>query len=539
MTANLGARFHDVAAARSDDVALVVAGPRGEAHETTFGELDRWSDAYARGMLDAGLRPGDRLLLLARAGPDFVALAFGALKAGLSIVLVDPGMSRTAFLRCVQRAAPRGLVGIPPVHLLALGWPRAFASVQARWLAGWPRLPGAVERLRARAAGPVSYAPLADDAAAAIVFTTGSTGVPKGVVYTHGVYGAQLELLRRQFTFGADDVVLAGYLPFALLCLCLGMRCVLPHVHPSRPGSVNPGPVYDLARRYQPTIGLGSPAFWHRVALDGVRTGARLDTLRLLLMFGAEVHEPVLRAVRAVLRSDAIVQTPYGSTEAQPLCSTDDHELLEPLLLDQRSTRGVLVGRPLDGVELQLVPVGDAPMMSADAVRAGDVGEVVVRGPMVTAGYFDDPDQDRLHKIGTPPDAWHRMGDCGTLDDEGRLWLAGRRSQRVQTEDGTFFPLPVEARVNRVAGVRRSALVGLGRAGAQRPVVVVEGDGSVPLDRALAEAVVLALNGAPTTAAIRDVLVHPALPMDYRHNAKIQREALARWAAAQLGVAVQ
>ena len=538
--ANLASQFAEVAGAQSNRVALALPGRGRQFVEVTFGELDAWSDGYADGLRRAGLAPGDRALLLMRPGAEFMALALGLLKAGIVGVLVDPGMDRASLLRCIERAAPKAMIGAPPAHLLAAIARHTFATVEKRWLAGWPWAPAAVERLRRQAPGRFAGPPTSEEAIAAIVFTTGSTGTPKGVVYTHGNYLAQFDALRRRFGIGLGDVALPGYLTFALLCLCLGSTCVVPRVHPARPASVDPGPVLECIRTYRPSYGLGSPAFWARIAEYCARTGDRLNSVRLLLLFGAEVHESILRALRDVLPDGAVIHTPYGATEAQPITTISDRELLEPALAEQRAERGVCVGLPIDGVTVQLVRVTDDPLDSNELQRAfapGEIGEVTVRGPMVTSAYFRQPREDRLHKIRSGSGVWHRMGDCGSFDERGRLWLAGRKAERIETAGGTLFPLHAEAHINKHPGVRRCALVGIGPRGEQRPVLIVE-----PLDSSLSTAARAALiTGVaaraadhPATRGVRDVLVHPSLPVDYRHNAKIQRDVLARWAAATL-----
>ena len=539
---NLAELFVRAAAANPNRMALAMAGSRGvgDIQEMTFRELDRASDAYAHGLRRSGLLAGDRVLLLMKPSTAWIALVLGLLKSGIVVVMVDPGMNRASLLGCIESAAPAAMVGTPIAHVLAALGRRAFAGLRMRWLAGWPWAPGAIERLARADGAAFSVAPVGPDATAAIVFTTGSTGDPKGVVYTHGNYFAQLDLLRRRFSIEERELALPGYLPFAILCLCMGNACAIATYHPARPASVDPKLVMELVRRYRPSYGLGSPAFWSRLAQHGARTGERLDGMRLLMLFGAEVHESILRGLREILPAGGELHTPYGSTEAQPITTISDRELLDPGLAGRRSELGVCVGTPLDGVEVELVAITDGPVGEGDRgarLGPGAVGEVVVRGPMVTGSYFRKPEQDRLQKIGRGRAAWHRMGDCGSFDGDGRLWLAGRKAQRIETADGLLFPLPVEARTNRHPAVRRSALVGVGPRGSQRAVLIAElFDSKLPAaDRARAAAEIgeLARNTG-SARSIRDVLFHPCLPVDYRHNAKIQRDVLARWAQDRL-----
>lgn len=526
--------FESVGRTGQERTALVVGG-----RELTFGELMGRVDGYAHGLRDEGVGRGDRVLLMMKPEAEFIALVLGLLKLGATVVLVDPGMERRTLLECIERAAPTVLVAAGRAHLLAAFAPRAFASVRRRWLAGWRHLPGAVERLRRGDEGTFSCEKVPHDLAAAIVFTSGSTGTPKGVVYTHGNYRAQLDLLRARFGVGPNEVALPGYLPFTLLSLCLGSTCVVPNIPPARPAAVEPEPVLGLIARYRPSYGFGSPAFWERIVAACERREARLEGMQALLLFGTEVDAHLLRRLRDVLPAGASIHTPYGSTEAQPVTTITDRELLEHALLERRTELGVCVGLPFPDVEVALAPIRDEPIERFEnggpTTSPGVIGEVVVRGPVVSPGYFRAPEADRLHKIGRGRDAWHRMGDCGSFDEHGRLWLAGRRTQRIRG-GVALFPLPVEALVNRHPAVRRSALVGVGRGEEQRPVLVVEPADAVTdgprCDELLVE--LRDLLSARVTRPITDVLLHPGLPVDCRHNAKIRRPEVAEWAAHRL-----
>ena len=541
-SANIAGIFADAAAAMPERTALTLGDAHGGVRELTFAELDAWSDAYALGLRTHGLQPGERLLLLMKPGADFIALALGLLKAGVVPVLIDAGMDRKSLLTCIASARPDAMVGAPATFVLQLMDRAAFATVRKRWIAGVAWAPASVERMRRTRAQPGRPADVTADTPAAIVFTTGSTGVPKGVVFTHGNYGAEIAALRRAYGIEPGERIIAASHGFAILCLCMGNPCVVPHFHPARPGAVDPAPVLALTRRCRPQLALGSAAFWERIA--AAADGDDLASLRLLLLFGAEVHESILRSLASALPPGAEIQTPYGATEAQPLTTISGAELLSPDMLARRGELGVCVGRPIDGVELELIEITDDPR-DADTRRRitarGAIGEVTVRGPMVSSAYVGQPEQTRLQKISAPGGAWHRMGDCGTLDDEGRLWLVGRKAHRITTADGTVFPLPAEACMNRHPLVRRSALVGVGQAGAQRAILVVEvmtPPTTSTESRALAAALLTFAASHAQTRMIHDVLLHPLLPVDYRHNTKIQRQELARWAAARIRAAI-
>jgi acyl-CoA synthetase (AMP-forming)/AMP-acid ligase II len=232
------------------------------------------------------------------------------------------------------------------------------------------------------------------------------------------------------------------------------------------------------------------------------------------------------------------VFTPYGATEALPVASIGSDEILGETALDTAAGRGVCVGRPVPGVTVRIIRITDEPIASwrdGLALPTGEIGEVAVQGPVVTRVYFNRTDSTRLAKIQGPDadDFYHRMGDLGYLDRRGRLWFCGRKSHRVQAPDVTFFTIPCEGVFNAHPDVYRSALVGVGPAGAARPVLCVELENArPPADRARVKRELLELAARQDhTRSIDTVLFHRRFPVDVRHNAKIFREKLAVWAA--------
>jgi acyl-CoA synthetase (AMP-forming)/AMP-acid ligase II len=443
-------------------------------------------------------------------------------------VLIDPGMGRKAFLRCVADTKPTGFVGIPLAQLVRLLFRGAFASVRRIVTVG-PRLPfggATLEELEAAGAGGPALESVSDDETAAVLFTSGSTGPAKGAIYSHGNFRAQVEMLRAAYGFRPGEVDLAAFPLFSLFDGAFGMASVIPELDPSRPGSCDPAKVVAALVENRCTSAFGSPAIWARVAPYCLERGIRLGTLRRLLIAGAAVSPGLIEALRRLLPEDGDVHTPYGATEALPVATISGRDVSLDTGAQHREGRGTCVGRPVEAVDVRVIHVCDEPIARWSEqllVPRGEVGEICVKGRAVTRGYRGRADADAAAKIADGDAVWHRMGDLGYLDEKGRLWFAGRKAERVRTAGGVLFTDFVEGRAASHAGVGRCALVGVGAAGGERPVLVVEGEEDPRLAREL-----LAI------APVQAVLFHKRFPVDARHNAKIHRLTLKRWAESRL-----
>jgi acyl-CoA synthetase (AMP-forming)/AMP-acid ligase II len=240
------------------------------------------------------------------------------------------------------------------------------------------------------------------------------------------------------------------------------------------------------------------------------------------------------------------VFTPYGATEALPVANIGSREILtETRSLTERG-RGVCVGRPVAGMEVRVIRITDDPIAAwDDALLAppGEVGEFVVRGPVVTREYYNRPDATARAKIRAPKtgEVLHRMGDVGYLDDVGRLWFCGRKSHRVVTPNGTLFTDMVEPIFNALDSHGRTALVGVTRHGVTHPVLCFEFPHAPGVRfRWNVEAAQTRLREAAQqhghTRTITTFLYYRGpFPVDVRHNSKIFREKLAVWADRVLG----
>lgn len=512
----------------------------------TFGQLDRLCDRYAWGLRDAGVRQGTKTLLMVRPSLDFFALTFAIFKLGAVPILIDPGMGWGSFMRCVEQVAPEAFLGIPAAHVLRLVRRRFFRSVRIpvtlgrRWFWGGcsvAEMPEREETFPVQAVEP--------DDMAAVLFTTGSTGPAKGVVYSHRIFTTQTEILREQYGIGPGDIDLPCFPLFALFSTALGATAVIPDMDPSKPAQVDPERIVEPILNQGVTYSFGSPTLWARVGAHCAEQGIRLPTLTRVIMAGAPVpayvHESLLGKV---LPEGAQTYTPYGATESLPVANFSGREMLAETAARTRAGQGMCVGKPLPNVECRIIRISDEPIAAWDeslVVPAGTIGEICVKGDVVTRAYHNLPEATRLAKIPDGKVVWHRMGDAGYLDEHGRIWFCGRKGHRVETGSGTLYTVRCEAVANEHPAVYRSALVGIGEdRQRQTPVLILEPrPGCFPKSRAeeqaLREKVREQLRGNPETAGIERILLYRSFPVDIRHNAKIRREVLAVWANRQSG----
>ncbi len=542
---NIAARLPELARERPDQIAIRCPGrpgPGGMArYDVTldYRTLDARSDAMAAGLAAYGIGRGVRAVVMVRPSPEFFLLMFALFKNGAVPVLVDPGIDKRALKQCLDEAQPDAFIGIGLAHVarLVLRWcPSAtrLVTVGRRW--GWGGT--TLDQLEAQGARqPQPMAATDGEDVAAILFTSGSTGVPKGVVYRHRHFVGQVDLLRSAFGMEAGGVDLPTFPPFALFDPALGLTSVIPDMDPTRPAKADPRKLHDAIARFGVTQLFGSPALI-RVLADH---GQPLPGVRRVTSAGAPVPPDVVARIRRLLPDDAQFWTPYGATECLPVAVIEGREL-ESTRQATEAGAGTCVGRVVAPNEVRIIAIDDAPLpqwSQAREVAQGVVGEITVAGPTATDSYFNRPQATAAAKISeTRADGStrvvHRMGDVGYFDADGRLWFCGRKTQRLETAHGPLYTEQVEPVFNALDGIARTALVGVGPAGRQLPVLCYELQPGTADSPALQKRLRDEAAAHAGTLRIERFLLHPGFPVDIRHNAKIGREKLAVWAATRM-----
>lgn len=538
-----------------NEIAVAVSQPQsGQRHyeKISFADLDRETDQIAAGLLAAGAKKGMRLALLVRPGIDFIKLVFAMFKSGVVTILIDPGMGRKNMIRCLSEAEPEGFVAIPMAHVVRCFLRGKFRKAQfnvtvgRRWFWGGHTLKQVYDLGASKLceSGAESTFDVEENDSAAIIFTTGSTGAPKGVLYSHKNFVHQATEIRDYYGIEPGGVDISGFPLFALFNAGMGVTTVVPKMDFTKPAEVDPTEIISAVNDWNADQSFGSPALWTTVGRYCEKNKVKLPTLKRVLTAGAPVPPHVLKRLKAMIAEDGDIYTPYGATEALPVASIDATTVLAETAAQTEVGKGTCVGTRFPGMESRVIEITDEPIRDiaeTKSLAAFEIGELMVKGDVVTREYVTRTDANALHKVKDGDSFWHRMGDVGYLDDQQRFWFCGRKGHRVITQREVMFTIPCESIFNTNESVYRSALVGVGPANDKEPVLVVETwpecrPGTKLEEMELLDQLLLLGTSHELTKYIHKFLIIDKMPVDIRHNSKIFREKLVLWAEKQLGI---
>ena len=509
------------------DEPAIIEGVGAGTRMVTFGQIAERSARAAALLRADGLQTGDRVLVFQPMSIELYVALLAIFRLGLVATVLDPSAGRRHIEQCCDIARPRAFLGPARAHLLRIAC-RGLRRIERHFVtAGWA--PGATRWSRLVRFEPLnSIIPCDASHDALLTFTSGSTGLPKAAVRSHGFLLAQHAALAESIELEPGEVDLATLPIFVLANLASGVTSVIPHGDLRRPGFIEPGPVLAQLERHRVTRTVGSPALYDRL-LQGSRAGdsatpsdTRLGTLRKLYTGGAPVFPRLLQELRAAMPQGRVIVV-YGSTEAEPVSHLDWVEAVPADLDAMYAGKGLLVGRPVRQIALRIVqnrwgtplPAMNAREFDALALPPGRGGEIVVSGPHVLGGYLNGVGDEET-KFRVEGEVWHRTGDAGCLDTAGRLWLLGRAGAVIRDERGTIYPFSVECAASQLPWIERSALTS--RSG-ERLLVVQPGPEAPPDAARRGEE---ALSWAQLDRIVR----LPRIPVDRRHNAKVDYPAL-------------
>lgn len=509
--------------------------------QITFRQLEEETNRFARGFNRIGIKRGTKTVLMITPGIEFFIAFFALGKVGATLVMIDPGIGMASLKKCIGEAQPEAFVGISKAHAARVLMRWSPDTIKIRVTLG-PRLFWGGYRfydLRDNDSSPYQMQMMPRDEMAALMFTSGSTGISKGAVYTQGILCNQVKFLQEIYGFTPEDVDLATFPLFALFDVCLGMTAVIPDMDATKPAKADPRKLIEAINDNGATSMFGSPALIDTLSRWGVENSVTLPSLRMVISCGAPARNDILQRFHRMLPENCEIFTPYGATEALPVSSIGSHMILGETAPITDSGGGTCVGYANPNVQVRIIKISDEPITSwkDDLVVAdGEIGEIAVKSPIVTREYYCRPESTLLAKIADGNEIWHRMGDLGRIDEKQRIWFCGRKSHRVVGEQRTWFSIPCERVFNQHSHVFRTALAGIGERGKQTPVICVELEKNVAevnTEKLIAELQEIG-NRYQHTTDIKHFLIHPGFPVDIRHNAKINREILSEWAGEKL-----
>ena len=540
-TMDLPDRVLEIARRDPHRVALVHARRpvlgRMRRHTTTYAELSHRAEATAVGLRGIGVQEGTLCSFMVPPGEDALVLALALWRVGAVMVGIEPhshGLAKVT--RCLSRVGPEVFLGTPEAQLAraAFGWGRG--SVHTNVVVGGPLVPGlrtlaSLERPWLAEPQPADVAP---DDPAVIAFTTGSTGDPKPTVMTHRNVASMIRAVGTRWgLIDRDGVVDMPTFPgFWIIGLSFGGTVVVPPMNfaTKGPGDADPAKLARTIAEFGVESMFASPALLTNLARYCEENDLKLSSVRRIVAGGAEINGPLFRAVKNIVVNGEMYSD-YGATEALPVSEIDGTMVLDETWPLTETGAGLCAGHPLPGVEVRIIEIEDGPIDTIEHARilpTGVIGEVLARGPHVSDRYWQAPGDMRDNKITDGDTRWHRLGDTGFLDDQGRLWVCGRCSHRVVTPAATYYPLCCEPVFNTHPDVARSALVDPSRPAAGTPTVCVELHHDARGREAQVRHDLVELADAhEATKGIDSFVFLDRLPVDRRHNAKIDRPALA------------
>ncbi|MBX7431857.1 AMP-binding protein [Mycobacterium sp. Y57] len=524
----------------------------------TYAELSADVESVAAGLREMGIAETTRTVFMSPPSYETCVMGVALTRVGALSIWIDPAVGYRNVAERLGHVNPEAFVGNALAHIgrVTFGWgPRTLRKLVltespllpgGRIITGFPPFPGArsIRSLRKHASAEPESPSVGPDDPCIVLYTTGSTGPAKPTLYRHRNFCQVFRNAHHSWRWDPDNEVpvdMAVFPAFLFIPISAGGTMVVPPIDFARqgPAKVNSAALIQVINDCEVGSFFGAPILIENLAREALARHLTMPSLKRVIAAGAPITGPVEEMLREVMAPDGEVAANYGATEAMPSTELGSREHLHGLWDMTERGAGICVGDALPGVELKIIDIVDGPIDSVEETSelpTGRVGEILVRGVHVSPEYFLDPDATRKNKVPDPHGDWHRFGDTGYLDAQGRLWVCGRVSQRVKAAGGDVFPLQVEPLFDAHPKVRRSALVGVPAPAGELPVLCVEVEPDVGKHEfaGLHQELLALAADCGMGNKIHAILFKRRLPVDPRHNSKIERPQLAKWAARQL-----
>ena len=545
MNHNIAANLPILAEKMGTKPAVIFGGMKPDANgnfkyeKLSFSELEERSLLLANRLSEIGLKVGDKVLVFVKPCLNFSAITFALFRLGLVPIFIDPGMGKKNLLRAVEQIKPDALIAEKQVHWLRKLYSNSFQSIKyqitvsgATWwhwggklysIADWITN---YEKTSPRPKLEERMYPSGPNDSAAILFTSGGTGIPKGVLYTHDIFNAQVERLKNLFQLGPDQIDLPGFPLFSLFTITMGMTSAIPSMDPSKPSKANPQYLVKNIRDHKATFLAGSPAIWKNLADYCEKENIQLPSVKYLVMFGAPIPIELHQRFKTILPHGHTF-TPYGATECLPVANISGKDIEGEIETKVLQGRGTCVGLPAPDTKIAIIQITDDILTKEEQFQLKapyELGEIAVLSRTVTPEYVGMPQKTSEAKVyGEQGEIWHRMGDLGYLDEQGRLWFVGRKSHKLLYQDKVLGPIPIETLINQIPEIRKSALIQKGK---DELEIVIEGKRNSIITEKLEDLISKNNQLSP----IKKISFLESFPVDVRHNIKIDRLKISQYA---------
>tara|TARA_B100000282_G_scaffold293493_1_gene268915 strand:- start:3366 stop:5000 length:1635 start_codon:yes stop_codon:yes gene_type:complete len=524
------AGFLDKASRLFPNQKAIISAKESSFSPRTFKELNDETVRCSTFLHDKKIIKGDKVLLAVRPGYELILIAFSLFRIGAIPIIIDPGMGIKAFLKCIKNTKPDALIGVSMIFLLKFFFKSSFFSIRKNILIKNNHLDQQIKTIHEDKF--VSPAACNMKSLAAVVFTSGSTGPPKGVEYTHKMFNAQINHLKNDFQICEGEVDLATLPIFSLFNPALGVTSIIPEMDPRKPALAKSNLIVETIQNFKVSTSFASPVIGDKIFQFCRANKIKLPSMKRIFLAGASPHPKLVEGLSNILPNGKVI-VPYGATESLPISSTD-HKEISDLYDDTSQGNGSALGKPLNGITIKIMPITQAPFDSEpnypNELESGKIGEICVSGAVVSEKYFRMPGATLDSKFKINEKIFHRMGDLGYFDHNGILRFLGRKAERFMTKNGILETERCEPIVNSFDEVYRSALIGIGKEKTKRPCLVVELKNQLTQKKTdqLKRDILKKLNEYLPKFEFPYIVFQKSLPVDSRHNAKIHRLSLAK-----------